>query len=79
MGLAWTLRERAGTLGAGRGGSWESLKDPQRGPAGAKLCMGPWSQGAKALSMKGQRFLVPHLPRGWDRELFLRYKEAEHE
>lgn len=31
------------------GGSWESLEDPGRGPAGAKLCIGPLGQRGKAL------------------------------
>jgi len=31
------------------GGSWESLEDPGRGTAGAKLCIGPLGQRGKAL------------------------------
>lgn len=69
-------------------GSWGNLKDPPKGPAGANLCMGPRGERGKALLLtpygKGQ---IPglstpqpgRLPGGWDRELFLRDKEAEHE
>lgn len=69
-------------------GSWENLKDPQKGPAGANLCVGPRGERGKALPLTCYvKKQVPglsapqpgRLPGGWDRELFLRDKEAGHE
>lgn len=54
MGLAWTPRERAGTLGAGRGGSWESLKDPSKGSCWCKTLHGAMELEGEALCRKGR-------------------------
>lgn len=62
-GLGMGPRRELGPWELAEGGSWESLKDPGRGPAGAKLCLGPCGQSTKVLlrtcHVKGQ---IPGAP-----------------
>lgn len=89
LGWAWDGPQRElGSWELAEVGSWENLKDPQKGPAGANLCVGPRGERGKALlltcyvkkQVPGLSAPQPgRLPGGWDRELFLRDKEAGHE